>query len=127
MVSVEKARSAAFTESEYINPNAITESHIYSVEHRYLIPIMGEELCEKIRKGGYTTLLSDYVVPIVGELIRIEIDHEAYPARSSNRKRCRTLLAALSEHLNDNGDSYTEYCRSENVMNRCRIIGSIVI
>ncbi len=127
LVSVEEVTSVAFTENEYLPSNTVTLNHIRSVQERYITPIIGEALTQSVADGLYTDLYDDYILPAMGELIRIEVDLDAYPVKRSHRVRANTLLESLSDHLNDNESRYPEYSPCENVMNRCRLVGGFAL
>ncbi|MFR9649682.1 MAG: hypothetical protein SNJ33_06270 [Rikenellaceae bacterium] len=127
LVSVEEIADLAFNSSEYIPDNTITLNHIRSVQERYITPIIGEDLCQSVADGLYVDLYDNYILPVMGELVRIEVDLDAYPTHRTQRVRVHTLLELLSNHLNDNEESYPEYDSAENVMNRCTLVGGFVL
>ncbi len=127
LVSLEEIAEVAFTDNEYIPDGTITLNHIRSVQERFVTPIVGDAMCQSIADGLYVDLYDNYILPVMGELVRIEVDLDAYPVRRSNRVRARTLLEALSEHLNSNANLYPEYDPHENVMNRCQLVGGFAL
>ncbi len=127
LVSLEEIAEVAFTGSEYLPSETITLNHIRSVQERFVTPVVGEALCQSIADGLYVDLYDNYILPVMGELVRIEVDLDAYPVRRSNRVRARSLLEALSSHLNSNSDLYPEYDPRENVMNRCQLVGGFAL
>lgn len=136
----------AFSSDELYNTSVITNLDIAAAEERYLHPIVGRALYDKLLKGNYPSLTSDYVAPMVAAWTRYIVepllasrcdvcmatggssaDNEATTERCrSLRLRARTLSRALAEHLNTQASDYPEYNPDTNPLNRCSIDGNIV-
>ncbi len=127
LMTLSEVEDYAFATGEYINEGDITQSHILAVQQRYMVPVLGEALCEAIAAGKYETLREDFIAPTLGLFTRIEAELNAYPPTKSEKQRGKLFLKTLSEYLNANADSFEEYDPEENVMNRCELVGGFVL
>lgn len=136
----------AYSDNELQTPSSILRSDIAEAESRYILPILGESLTARLYAGDYATLLEEYVAPALAAWTRYAVEHVAHrrcvachdDATSSAdnerqlstlralRKKARTLLRRLSNHLNAHGDDYAEYNPYNNPLNRCFIDGDII-
>ncbi len=141
----------AFAGGEYLPPENIPELTILAAEERYLLPIAGRQLCQRLAEGGYPELKEEFVAPALAlcvkrlllDSLRIQIGacglaaaatqgwHEASAeavgeARKNLLTEMRSLLCRLSDELERRRDEIPEYDSDKNIMNRCRIYGDIV-
>lgn len=143
--------SLAFSDGGYLPADAIAEVDIVAATERWVRPVVGQMLLEKILAGDYAELKSDYVAPAVALYTRFLVQPRlnvatnalglSAPATSSLKAadkvareelqralkiRARTALRLLSEHLEQNREQYAEYNPSENILNRCTCDGGFV-
>ncbi len=146
LITPEEVMRLAFSTDEVYNIAVITDLDIATTEERYLCPIVGHELYDKLLAGNYPSLRDDYIAPQVAAWTRYIVepllasrcdvcmatssssaDNEATTERCrSLRLRARTLSRALAEHLNTRATDYPEYNPDKNPLNRCSIDGNIV-
>ena len=143
--------SAAFADGEYMPPSAISDADIAAAEERYLIPVTGRALYERMLDGEYAALRDEYVVPAVAFAVRAmqqpALDvrtsvfgttvpkssafggataEQARELRKAVRTKAHTLLRRLSDHLDAHATEYPEYRRERDVLKRCSTDGGIV-
>lgn len=143
--------ATAFAQNELTEPSAVSPADILLTEERYIVPVTGRQLYEKMLDGGYRTLRDDYVVPAVAYFTRLKMQplfdintgrfgstvphSDTYAAASREmvldarralRDKARSLLRALSDHLNAHAADYPQYRPEKNVLNRCTTDGGIV-
>ena len=141
----------AFAESEYMPDSTISPIDIAVAEERYVVPVAGRPLYERLLAGGYTELRNEYVAPVVAIFTRLGMQpmtdirsgrfgtvaprSEYYqPAdrqqildmRRSLREKGRMLQRRLSEYLELHAADFPEYVSEENIFNRCSTDGGIV-
>ncbi len=126
LITAEKVIEIAFEGSPYTPASAITDADIIAAQQRYITPIVGEDLMAALANGSYPTLLNEYVTPALAECVRIECNLITAPTTRRERLRARAMLKILSDHLNDNSASYSDYSSSDNVLNRCSCDGGFV-
>lgn len=143
--------AAAFSDGEYVAPEAIAEADIVAATERWVVPVMGKELLGKIAEGEYAELKSDYVAPAVALYTRLLMQPRLNAATSQlgltaatgNRKaaekslrgelqralktRAQMALRRLSDYLDDNAKQFAEYTPSKNILKHCCCSGGIVI
>ena len=143
--------SLAFSDGGYIPPEAIAEIDIVAATERWVRPVVGEALLERVAEGDYAELRSDYIAPAVAFYTRYLVQPRlnvatsglglTSPAGSSHKVaertsreelqralkiRARTALKRLSAHLEQNADEYADYTSSENILNHCCCDGGFV-
>lgn len=141
----------AFAESEYMPDAAVSPAEIAVAEERYIIPVTGRKLYEKMLEGKYESLRDEYVVPTVAFFTRLGMQpltdlrsgrfgtvaprsdyyqpaerQQLLDLRQSLLHKGRTMQRRLSEHLELHADDYPEYLSEENILNRCSTDGGIV-
>lgn len=151
LITNEQVISLAFGDGEYISPSVILASDIASATHRYILPIVGEELYEEMLNGSHPTLFKDYVAPALAMAVRTMIQpalnvrtgqaglHIPSSARAdtstkgvtnalhkSLRLRRQTLLRRLSDYLKEHTVQFTSYNADADIMQKCRINGGYV-
>ena len=146
LMTCEEVVAMTFSADEQHNVAMITEADIVEAESRYLSPILGQELCEALAGGSYENLMSEYVKPALAACVRYVA--EPYQAQRcpacrgesltsadnqrldlvllALRRRARSLIRRLSDHLNAHSADYEEYSAQNNPKNRCMIYGDIV-
>ena len=58
----------AFGEGEYLPPEIIAEADIAGAEQRYIVPVVGRALYEKLLGGSYPDFTSCCVVKMVSQM-----------------------------------------------------------
>ncbi len=139
--------ASAFTDGEYVADTAISDEMIAAAEWRYLRPVVGGALHERLLEGAYADFTAEYVAPVVALYTRIAIQprlnvragqcglsaaaNTATAAQSrelaqSLLAQARALLVRMAEHLELNSADFPEYVSEANILNRCRIDGDLV-
>lgn len=151
LITPAEAVASAFSDGEYIAPEAIGASDLLAAEARYLQPVAGERLCAALRAGSYPELLADYVLPALAACTRLLVqprldvrcgsagtvvpasatlepagDRRAAALHKALRMRAQTLLRRLAGHLDGCAGRYPEYDPDANILNRCSIYGNLV-
>lgn len=141
----------AFAEAEYMPATAVSPAEIAVAEERYIIPVTGRALYEKMLEGDYPELRDEYVAPAAALFTRLGMQPmtdlrsgrfgtvaptsdyyrpadraQLLDLRQSLLHKGRTLQRRLSDHLQHNGGLYPEYSPEENILNRCSTDGGIV-
>lgn len=129
-----------FTSEEYYSSSVVTNTDVSIAESRYLLPIIGEELYNRLLAGAYVELRDEYVAPMLGAWVRyiVEpllaercgVDHGATAVDRVRQRHLKamatTLSHRLSDYLNANKDNFEEYNPCDNPLNHCSIDGDIV-
>ena len=151
LITNEQVISLAFGEGEYLSPEVVLDADIASATSRYIIPVVGEELCEAMVEGSYQDLLDDFVAPALAMAVRTMIQpalnvrtgqgglHIPSSARSDTsikttsqallKSLCRrrhALLKRLSNYLKRNASKFPSYDANHDAMQRCTINGGYV-
>ena len=141
----------AFGDGEYLAPEVILAADITAAEHRYILPLVGEELYKALLEGSYATLRDDFVAPALAMAVRTTIqpslnvrtgatglyiptstrgDNASRSATQSLHKSLRmrrqTLLRRLSSHLVAHASEFKEYDPKRDIMLKCTINGGFV-
>lgn len=141
----------AFGEGEYLPPETITEADIAAAEQRYLVPVIGRALYEKLLGGSYAEFRTAYLAAPAALFTRVAIQprldirtgqcgttapKSAYgqPAGDAARNSCRrallaqarTLLRRAAEHLRVHRAEFLEYDPENDIFNRCTTDGGFV-
>ena len=151
LTSPQEVIDHAFAHGEYVEPSAITPADAAAAEQRYILPVTGRELYECLAQGEYPSLREEYVVPAAAFFTRYMLQplmdintgrfgstvphsssyaaadrQRAVDARAALREKARTLLKALSDHLDQNKADYPQYKPEENILHRCSTDGGLV-
>ena len=149
LITPEKVIQLAFGEAEYLSEQAVSDADIVAATSRYIRPIIGQKLAERLVENSYPELLDEYVAPALAAAVRYMVQPlinlrtgdsglvapkgECFgtPSKEATAElqlrlkcRMRELLRRLSDHLNSN--SYAEYNADCNILNRCFIDGGVV-
>ena len=134
----------AFTAEEGCRGHVVSELDIYVAECRYLVPVIGRALYNKLLEGEYGELLEGYVAPALAAWVRYIVEpflaarcwDGHLPASGASlveiervvmqcRKRiAEALTRRLVRHLDE--VEYVEYNIEDSSLNRCSIDGGIV-
>ena len=151
LITNEQVISLAFGDGEYVSPQVILDTDIAVASHRYILPIVGAELDQKLVEGSQKSLLEEFVAPALAMAVRTMIqpslnvrtgqlglqissslraDTSTKTAvatlQKSLRLRRQALLQRLSDHLRDNASDYRGYDAERDIMQRCRIYGGYI-
>lgn len=142
----------AFGEGEYLPPEIIAEADIAGAEQRHIVPVVGRALYEKLLAGSYPDFRTEYLASPAALFTRAVLQPRldvrtgqcgttapksayAQPAGDTARRhlrrallaQARTLLHALSDHLDAHPSDYPEYAPEKNVLHRVLIAGGLVL
>ena len=151
LITPEQVIQSAFGEAEYLSAQAVSDADIVAATSRYIAPILGDELVQRLADGHYAELLEEYVAPALAAAVRYMVqplinlrtgdsglvapkgEYFAAPSKQATAElqqrlkcRMRELLRRLSDHLNGNSKSYAEYNYECNILNRCLTDGGVV-
>ncbi|WP_307756658.1 hypothetical protein [uncultured Alistipes sp.] len=141
----------AFADGEYLAPETVSESDIAAAEQRYVVPVIGRALYEKLLAGTHADFAAEYLAAPLALFTRIAIQprldvrtgpcgtvapHSAVyePAgtqalrelQRSLRRQARALLRRAASHLEAYATDFPEYDPRNNILNRCQTDGSFV-
>ena len=151
LITNEQVIKLAFGDGEFLSPDVVLDSDIASATHRYIIPVVGAELCEAMLGGSHKTLLDDFVAPALAMAVRTMIqpalnvrtgqaglsissslrsDSSTKSAigslQRSLRNRRQALLRRLSNYLKNNASEFPSYDVGKDAMQKCSIDGGYV-
>ena len=151
LITPAQAVASAFTDGEYLAPEAIGESDIAAAEQRYIVPVIGRAFHEKLLAGLHAGFTAEYLAAPVALFTRIAVQPRldirtgqcgttapksayAQPAGDTARRhlrrallaQARTLLHRAAEHLRAHRDEFPEYDPENAIFNRCTTDGGFV-
>ncbi|MBR5877161.1 MAG: hypothetical protein IKZ11_01190 [Alistipes sp.] len=151
IISAERVIELAFADGGYIPKEIVSQADIRLATERWVKPVVGQELLQRVLAGDYVELREEYIVPVVALYTRLVVQPKINvmssfggltSAHSSSRKAsdetsrkelqsrlredAHSLLRALSDYLNQNQAQFKEYKKSENILNRCSTDGGFV-
>lgn len=151
LISPLQVLKIAFGEGDYLPPESIPEADIAAAEQRYIVPVIGRALYEKLLDGSYADLRTAYLAAPAALFTRAAIQPrldirtgqcgttapktvtgqpagEAALRRQQRalRAQARTLLRRAAEHLRAHRDEFPEYDPRNDVLNRCTTDGGFV-
>ncbi len=146
LVSPEEVVSVAFAADYEVTSSNITTLDVLATESRFLLPLLGTALYDKLLGGGYPELLSDYVVPQVAAWTRYAVEPllaERFDFDRSKdyseadysmnrqllmqlRSTAQAMSRRLTDYLNANAESIPEYDADANPLNHCIMYGDVV-
>ena len=141
----------AFTDGEYVAPEAIGEADIEAAIRRRMEPVAGHELCEALRAGAYPDFTAGYAAPAIALCVRVLVQPRLNAATgqtglavpsASNRKaadtearaelmralriRAREAVRRMSDYLDAHAAEMAEYDPERNILKRCTCYGGFV-
>lgn len=141
----------AFAEGEYMPESAVSAADIAVAECRYILPVVGRALYDKMLDGHYEELRGEYVAPAAALFTRLEMQplldirtgrfgavapksdcteaaarEQILDVRRALRRKARTLLHRLSDYLGSHADAFPEYDPDDDILNRCTTDGGLV-
>ena len=141
----------AFGNGEYLPPDAFGEADIAAAEQRYIVPVIGPELYEKLLAGTHAAFRDEYLAPPAALFTRLALqprldirsgqcgtsapksswgqpaDQEALRRQCrALRSEARTLLRRAVAYLDSHRREFPEYLPEKNILNRCTTDGGFV-
>lgn len=141
----------AFGAGEPLPPETLSEADIAAAESRYLRPVLGPALHDRLLEGAYAPFTADYLAPALACWTRLLVqprldlrtarigtlaprgDEGEAPSdealryrRRALRLQARSLLRRATAYLDAHRAEYPEYDPDRNPMNRCTTDGGFV-
>lgn len=151
LISPAEVVRIAFGAAEPLSPEAVAEADIAAAEQRYIVPVIGPSLHERLLAGAYPDFRAAYLAAPAALFTRVAIQPRLdvrtgqcgttapksslfQPADATARRalvrslraQARTLLHRAAEHLAAHADDYPEYEAGNNPLTRCSIDGNLV-
>ena len=127
LITPAQAVALAFADGEYLAPESVTQSDIAAAEQRYLVPVIGRLLYEKLLSGSHAGFTTEYLAAPAALFTRIALQPQALrELQRSLRRQARTLLRRAAEHLETHAAEFPEYDPHKNILNRCTTDGNFV-
>lgn len=151
LITPQQAVRRAFGDGEYLSAGAVAEADIAAAEQRYVVPVLGRALYEKLLAGAYAGFTSAFLADAVALFTRLAVQPRldirtgrcgttapktdlGQPAgdaalrrqRTSLRREAMTLLRRASDHLAAHADEFPEYDPHSDLFNRCTTDGGFV-
>lgn len=73
LITPAQAVASAFTDGEYLAPEAIGEGDIAAAEQRYIVPVIGRAFHEKLLAGLHAGFTAEYLAAPVALFTRIAV------------------------------------------------------
>ena len=152
LISKEEAIALAFADTGYFDPGGLSEAEIAAAEVRYLVPVTGRALYERMLAGDYAPLREDYAAPAAAFAVRLLVQpmrdihagsggttgpysgnyrpagaEQLTQARRALRTKARALLERLSDYLATHAGAYPEYDPRGDAMRRISTEGGLVL
>ena len=141
----------AFGNGENLPPDTFGEADIAAAEQRHIIPVIGQELYEKILSGTHAEFRDEYLAAPAALFTRLALQPRldirtgqcgtsapksswGQPAdKEALRRQCRalrsearTLLRRAVAYLDSHRREFPEYLPEKNILNRCTTDGGFV-
>lgn len=151
LITPSQALRLAFGDGGYLPPGIVGQADIAAAEARYIVPVIGPQLYEKLRAGGHPEFVTGYLAApaalFTRVLIQPRLDIRTDPggatapytqyARPAGTEACRrqrrallaqarTLLRRAARHLAANPEAFPEYDPDHDILNRCSLDGNLV-
>ena len=151
LISTAQLLQYAFSGGEYLPPENFSEADIAAAEERYLVPVIGPALHERLLAGDYADLRDNYLARPLAFFTRLLIqprldirtgqcgtsapkgswgqpaDEEALRRQCrALRAQARTLLRRAAEYLETHRDEFPEYRPEANILKHCTTDGGFV-
>ncbi len=126
LIEPQRVIALAFADSDYIMVKEVTPTVIITAQERFLLPVIGSDLCDALIAGKYVALYDEYVAPALASYIRVEMTPTEERERKLLLGRARVLMRRLSDYVEENKGEFSEYNSSENVLNRVKVNGGAI-
>lgn len=151
LITPTEALRRAFRSDERLAADSFTEADVAVAEQRFLRPMLGASLHDRLLAGGNTRFVEEYLAaPLafltrlvaqprlallaspVGLLMAETATTEAAKTEARHalmrelRMQAKTLLKRAAEYLDTHKNEFPEYDPDQNVFNRCMTDGGFV-
>ena len=142
LITPAQAVASAFTDGEYLAPEAIGEGDIAAAEQRYIVPVIGRAFHEKLLAGLHAGFTAEYLAAPVALFTRIAVQRGTVAPKSGSyqpadaqslrelqrslRRQARTLLRRAAEHLEAHAAEFPGYDPDNNILKRCTTDGNLI-
>lgn len=141
----------AFAEGDYLPTDTVTEADIAAAEHRYIVPVIGTSLYEKLLNGAHADFLADFLAAPAALFTRLTLQPRldvrtgqcgttapksdtGQPAADDARRalartlraEARAMLRRAALHLRSHPAEFPEYDPAQDILNRCSTDGGFV-
>ena len=152
LIDTKEAIALAFADTGYFDPSGLSTAEIAAAEARYVLPVTGRPLYERMLDGGYSALREEYAAPAAAYAVRLLVQpmrdihageggttgpysgnyrpagtQQLAEARRALRTKARAVLGRLSDHLAAHADDYPEYDPRSDAMRRISTEGGLVL
>lgn len=152
LITNEEAIALAFADTGYFDPSGLGAAEIAAAEARYIVPVTGRLLYERLVAGGYPELREAYAAPAAAYAVRLLVQpmrdihagsggttgpysgsyrpagtQQLAQARRALRTKARALLARLSDYLAAHAEEFPEYDPDGDAMRRLSTEGGLVL
>ena len=151
LISPEQVVRLAFAPDDCLPPELIADADIAAAAERYLFPVIGRELYDRLLMETNRTFVDQYLAAplafytrlLVQPRLDIRTGRCGTPApkfdgttpateearrslRNSLRREARELLLRAVARIEERADDYPEYDPKKNVLKRCTLDGKLV-
>ena len=71
LIDTKEAIALAFADTGYFDPSGLSTAEIAAAEARYVLPVTGRPLYERMLDGGYSALREEYAAPAAAYAVRL--------------------------------------------------------
>lgn len=151
IITPSQAVKLAFADGMYVGAGSITLTDIAAAEQRYIVPVVGRALYERLLEGAYADFSTAYIAPATALCTRLMLqsrldvrtgqcgtsvlkssdfqpagDSSLRRLRQSLRTHSRELLRRISEHLTAHPETFPEYDPQNDITQHCTTDGGLV-
>ena len=108
LITPAQAVASAFTDGEYLAPEAIGEGDIAAAEQRYIVPVIGRAFHEKLLAGLHAGFTAEYLAAPVALFTRIAVQ----PRLDIRTGQCGTVAPKSGSYQPADAQSLRELQRS---------------
>lgn len=152
LINNEEAIALAFADTGYFDPHNLSPAEIAAAETRYIVPVTGRPLYERLLTGAYPELRETHVAPAAAYAVRLLVQpmrdirsgaagttgpysgnsrpagiQQLAQARRALRTKTHSLLVRLSDHLAAHAEEFPEYVADDDAMRRISTEGGLVL
>ncbi len=152
LITPAQVAEAAFRAPDFITHDAVPEATILAAQQKFIRPVLGDALYEKLCAEEYPELLSEYILPPLALYVKllmlpslsvqagtagvVEVNSKnlarvgdaklRYAVRRL-RSDASALMKRVVEHIESDPAAFPEYNVRRNVLSRCSIDGQVVL
>ena len=135
LITPAQAVASAFTDGEYLAPEAIGEGDIAAAEQRYIVPVIGRAFHEKLLAGLHAGFTAEYLAAPVALFTRIAVQPRldirtgqcgTVAPKSGSYQPADALLRRAAEYLEAHAAEFPEYDPDNNILKRCTTDGNLI-